>query len=67
MTAYIVLVVAYCNVFEALPSRGNVEVEKHPIQFWYPVLWEHKEPFQFYLVQDEFVKKFRHILIGIPP
>jgi hypothetical protein len=38
MTAYLVLVVAYCNVFERLTSRGNFDAKKEPIQFWYPIL-----------------------------
>jgi hypothetical protein len=33
MTSYLVLVVTYCNVFEGLPSRGNVDVENDPTQF----------------------------------
>jgi len=47
MTSYLVLVVAYCNVFEGLPSMGNVDVENNSSHLWYPVLWKHKEIFHF--------------------
>jgi hypothetical protein len=47
MTSYLVLVITYCNVFEGLPSKGNVDVENDPAQLWYPVLWKHKAPFHF--------------------
>jgi hypothetical protein len=67
MTSYLVLVVAYCNVFEGLPSRGNVDVENDPAQLWYHVLWKHKAPFHFVLVQDKFVKEFQYILTGTLP
>jgi hypothetical protein len=67
MTAYLVLVVSYCNVFEGFPLRGNLDVESEPVQFWYPVLWKHKAPFQFFLIQDKFLKEFRYMLTRATP
>jgi hypothetical protein len=62
MLSYLVLAMVYCNMFEGLPLRNNLDVENELVQFWYPILWKHKAPFQFCLIQDEFLKKFRNIL-----
>jgi hypothetical protein len=71
MTAYLVLTMTYCNVFEGLPLRGNVGVmlmlKMNLFNYFYHVLWKHKARFQLCLIQDRFVKKFRHTLIGTPP
>jgi hypothetical protein len=61
------LAIAYCNVFEGLPLRGNLDVDNEPVQFWYSSLWKHKAPFHFFLIQDKFLKEFRYILTGVEP
>jgi len=33
MAAYLVLAVSYCNVFEGLSLRSNLDVENEPVQF----------------------------------
>jgi hypothetical protein len=63
MTSYLVLSLAYCNTFEGMPPRGNVNFEEDLAQFWYPTLWKHKAPFYFYEIQDSFVKECKSILI----
>jgi hypothetical protein len=65
MTMYLVLAVTYCNVFEGFPLRENLDVDNEPVQFWYPILWKHKAPFHFFLIQDKFLKEFRYMLTGV--
>jgi hypothetical protein len=31
------------------------------------VLWRHKAPFHFYIIQDRFLKEFRHVLTRVEP
>jgi hypothetical protein len=64
MTSYLVFAIVHCNVFERLPPGGNVDVDNDHVQFWYPMLWRHKAPYNFYQVQDKFVREFRHIMVG---
>jgi hypothetical protein len=64
MTSYLVLSLVYCNTFEGMPPRGNVNFEEYPTQFWYPTLWKHKAPFYFYQIQDSFIKECKSMLTG---
>jgi hypothetical protein len=67
MTTYLVFSIVYCNVFEVLPLKGNVDTDNIPILFWYPVLWKHKAPFHFYIIHDRFLKEFKHVLTREEP
>jgi hypothetical protein len=67
MTSYLVFSLVYCNTFEGMPPRGNVNFNEDPTQFWYPMLWRHKAPFHFYEIQDSFVREFRCMLTGMEP
>jgi hypothetical protein len=67
MTSYLLFYLGYCNVFEGLPPKGNVDIDNDLDKFWYPVLWRYKVPFHLCQVQDKFVKEIRHILIGTQP
>jgi hypothetical protein len=67
MTTYLVFAIVYYNAFEGLPLKGNVDTDKKPIQFWYPVLWRHKTPFHFYIIQEIFLREFKHVLNGLEP
>jgi hypothetical protein len=67
MLSYLVLAVVYCNVFEGLPLRNNLDVENELVQFQHLVLWKHKAPFQLCLISYEFLKKFINILTGATP
>jgi hypothetical protein len=49
MEAYLVFVIAYCNVFDILPIKANVDIHNEPIQFLHPVLSKHKERYGFSL------------------
>jgi hypothetical protein len=67
MAAYLVFVIAYCNVFDSLPIKANVDIHNEPVQFLHPVLSKRKERYGFCIVQDNFVKQFRYILVGKEP
>jgi hypothetical protein len=67
MTSYLVLALVYCNMFEGMPPRGNVDFNEDPTQFWYPILWKHKAPFHFYQIQDSFVRECRSMLTRMEP
>jgi hypothetical protein len=67
MTEYRVLEVSYCNLFEGLSLRSNLDVENKSVQVWYPMLWKHKEPFIFSLIQDRFLKEFIFMLTREAP
>jgi hypothetical protein len=48
-------------------SYETVNIHNEPVQFWYPVLYKHKASFNFCIVQDKFVREFKHILVGAEP
>jgi hypothetical protein len=61
MAAYLVFVIAYCNVFDSLFIKANVDIHNEPVQFLHPVLSKCKERY------DSFVKQFRYMLVGKEP
>jgi hypothetical protein len=67
MATYLVFAIVYCNVFDSLPIKVSVNIHNEPVQFWHPVLCKHKARFNFYIVQDNFVRQFRHMLVGAEP
>jgi hypothetical protein len=67
MAAYLVFTIVFCNFFDSLPVKETVNIHNEPVQFWHPVLCKHKAPFNFCIVQDKFVREFRHILVGAEP
>jgi hypothetical protein len=67
MATYLVFAIVYCNVFDGLPIKASVNTHNEPVQFWHLVLCRHKAPFNFYIVQDRFVREFRHMLVGAEP
>jgi len=65
MDAYLVFAVVYCNVFDILLVKANVDIQNEPVQLWDLVLSKRKEIYNFCIVQDSFVKQFKHMLVGI--
>jgi hypothetical protein len=64
MTSYLVFVIVYCHIFEDFPRVRNVDFKKEPVSFWYPVLWRHKAPYNFYEVQNGFLSSFKKMIHG---
>ena len=64
MTSYLIFMLVHCNTFEDLPLKGDVNFEVDLVQCWHLMLFKHKESFYFYQVQDCFIKRIRHMLIG---
>jgi len=61
-TSYLVYIIVYCHIFEDFPRATNVDFEKDPISLWYPVLWRHKYPYNFYEVQNGFLYCFKKMI-----
>ena len=67
MITYLVFKIVYCTVFWGIPLKGNGDIDNVQVQFWYLMLWRHKELFNFCIIQDIFLKEFRHVLIRAKP
>jgi hypothetical protein len=44
--------------------QRSVDFGKDPVQFWYPALWKHKAPYNFYEVQNAFLSTFKKLVYG---
>jgi hypothetical protein len=64
MTSYLVFVIVYYHIFEDFPRERNVDFKKEPTFVWYPVLWRHKAPYNFYEVQNGFLSAFKKMIHG---
>jgi hypothetical protein len=62
MTSYLIYAIVYCHVFKDLPRSRSVDYNKDPVQFWYPTLWRHKAPYNFYQVQNAFLSTFKKMI-----
>jgi hypothetical protein len=67
MVAYLDFTIAYCNLFDSFLVKANVDTHNVPEQLWHPILSKCKERYNFFIVQDSFVKQFRHMLVGAKP
>jgi hypothetical protein len=67
MTSYLVLALAYCNTFEGMPPKGNVNFEEDPSSILVSHTLEAQGPIFFYQIQDSFIKECRSMLIGTEP
>jgi hypothetical protein len=64
MSSYLIFTIAYYHIFEDLPRTRSVDFGKDPVQFWYPTLWKHKDPYNFYGVQNAFLSTFMKLVYG---
>jgi hypothetical protein len=62
MSSYLVFVIVYYHIFEDFPRERNIDFKKEPSSSWYPVLWRHKAPYNFYTVQNGFLSAFNKII-----
>ena len=67
MAVDMVFIIVYCIVFDSLHDKYNVNTQNKPVQLWHPMLSKNKTWFNFYIVQDDFVRQFRHMLVGEEP
>lgn len=67
MMSYLVYEIVNNILFQNLPLRKDINMQKNLVQFWYPMLWKHKAPFHIYQVQDSFLGWCRVLLIGKIP
>lgn len=64
MSSYLIFSLIFCNTFERLFPKEDVNFREDPIQCWHPCIHRHKSPFHFYRVQDAFVGRFQNMTMG---
>ena len=67
METYLVYAIIYNYILEELSARKDIGSLEELVQFWYPMLWNHKCPFHIYQIHDELFGCCRAILTETIP